>query len=73
MGRSLDVVEPTAADVLSNLCVYIPAMFEEFCREFGYSLDSISALKTYRRCLRYQAKVRRLLGADYDAFASKEH
>lgn len=65
--------EPTAADVLSALCYEVPAMFEEFCCEYGYSLDSISALKTYRRCLRYQAKARRLLGADYDAFTSKEH
>lgn len=39
--------EPTAYDVLSCLTKNDPGTFEDFCSEFGYDNDSISALRTY--------------------------
>ena len=39
--------EPTAYSVLTCLTKYPVEDFEDFCAEFGYDTDSISALKTY--------------------------
>lgn len=40
--------EPTLYDVLACLQKYEVGTFENFCDEFGYDLDSISAKKTYK-------------------------
>ena len=40
--------EPTLYEVLSCLQKYEVGTFENFCDEFGYNLDSISAKKTYK-------------------------
>ena len=40
--------EPTAYDILACLTKYDPNTFEDFCSEFGYSIDSISAMETYK-------------------------
>ena len=45
---------PTVADVLYSLLSDASAEqrnFHEWCSDYGYSLDSISALNTYRACL----------------------
>ena len=39
--------KPTCYDVLACLTHYDPGSFQNFCDEFGYSNDSIRALKTY--------------------------
>lgn len=41
-------IEPTAYSILACLIKYDPNTFEDFCSEFGYSTDSISAMGTYR-------------------------
>ena len=45
-------VAPSTYDVLSCLQKHDVGTFEDFCSEFGYSNDSISALKTYNACLK---------------------
>jgi hypothetical protein len=54
--------EPTMYDVLTCLTKYDPESFEDFCNEFGYSEDSISAHKTYKAVCREYAAVERLFG-----------
>jgi hypothetical protein len=68
--------EPTAADVLNCLCSDARSgemTFEEFCSEFGYDSDSRKAENTWKQCERLGAKVRRLLGDEFDEFANAEH
>ena len=40
--------EPTAYDILTCLTKYDPNTFEDFCDNFGYNTDSISAVDTYK-------------------------
>jgi len=47
-------------DVLACLEKYRHGSFNEFCREFGYSNDSISAQKTYFACQEEYEKVCKL-------------
>lgn len=42
--------------------------FEEFCSEFGYDTDSRSAEATWKACKKTATAMRRLLGADFEAF-----
>ena len=70
--------EPTAADVLYCLCsdatsVENASSFEDWCADFGYDTDSRSAERIYKACERIAAKLRRLLGDDFDKFAGAEH
>jgi len=69
--------DPTAADVLACLILDArsaeSATFEEFCAYLDYSNDSRKAERIYRKCKSLGPRIRRLLGADFDAFASKEH
>lgn len=39
--------------------------FNDFCSEFGYDNDSLSALDTYRACMESGEKLRRALGPEY--------
>jgi len=41
-------IAPTLYDVLACLQKYEVGTFEDFCSDFGYDLDSISAKKTYK-------------------------
>jgi hypothetical protein len=68
--------EPSAADVISCLCSDARSgeqSFEDFAGEFGYDVDSRKAEKTWRQCVATGPRVRRLLGADFEAFANAEH
>lgn len=68
--------EPTAADVISCVASNAQALdltFPEWCREFGYDSDSRKAERIYKRCRQTGAKMRKLLGADFDKFARAEH
>jgi hypothetical protein len=70
------VREPNAADVLSSLCSDAQAgaeSHEDFCSNFGYDTDSRKALDIYLRCQAIGRDVRKLLGSDFEAFASAEH
>lgn len=51
---------PNEYDILACLTQYVPDTFEEFCEEFGYSNDSISALKTYLACQEEAAKLKKI-------------
>ena len=53
---------PTVADVLYSLLSDASAEqrnFHEWCSDYGYSLDSISALNVYRACLDTAAALRK--------------
>ena len=45
--RRIKAKKPTAYDVLACLQKYDPETFEDFCDNFGYDIDSRSALKIY--------------------------
>lgn len=58
---------PTVDDVLHSLINDASASdynLQDWCREYGYSDDSISALNTYRQCLEIATNLRKYLGAD---------
>jgi hypothetical protein len=68
---SAHVDPPTAADVLncliSDATGYENAQsFEDWCGEYGYDTDSRKAERTYKAVERATAKLRRLLGDDFD-------
>jgi hypothetical protein len=68
--------EPTAADVLSCVCMdasFGEQSFEDFCSDLGYDPDSRKAEQTWKTCVRMAPKVRRLLGKDFEMFANAEH
>lgn len=50
---------PTAYDVLACITKNDPGTFEDFCSEFGYDTDSISASKTYEAVVKEWLKVSR--------------
>ena len=54
--------QPKVADVLYSLLSDASAEqrnFHEWCSDYGYSTDSISALNTYRACLDTAAALRK--------------
>lgn len=56
--------KPTAYDVLACLTKYDCGSFDSFCYEYGYSNDSISALKTYLACGKEYEELRRIFNAE---------
>lgn len=46
-GKNPEYSVPTLYDVLACLTKYDPGTFEDFCSEFGYNTDSVTARKTY--------------------------
>jgi hypothetical protein len=54
-----DVLDAVASDSRSA-----GQTFLDWCAEYGYSDDSIKALKAYRVCERQSGKLRSLLGDD---------
>lgn len=60
--------EPLVDDVLH--CLFLDAQassasFYDWCSEFGYSSDSIEALKTYHKCQENETKLKKALGKEY--------
>lgn len=58
---------PHAADVLHSLVLDSTAAdmcFADWCSDYGYSDDSISALETYRQCCNAARDLRRVFKAD---------
>lgn len=47
--------------------------FEEFCRNFGYDMDSRKAYSIYRACVNIRARLRRFLGSEYETAMSLEY
>ncbi len=47
-----------AYDILASIFTDTPESFSEFCSEFGYSTDSISARETFIRCGELTAKLK---------------
>ncbi len=67
--------EPTAAGVLECLLSDASSADESFpdwCGNYGYDDDSREAYRTYRQVQRQTAKLRELLGADYETFLYAE-
>lgn len=61
--NNLRPVAPQAADVLHSLLLDSDAVNESFrnwCANYGYSDDSLSALDIYRECCKVGEKMRRL-------------
>ena len=60
-GRS-----PTAYDVLAAISsdAYTPDTFADFCSEYGYDSDSITAKQTFTRASRFAARLRAFFSAD---------
>jgi hypothetical protein len=63
-------VKPHLADVLD--CLFIDSSacgesFDNWSADYGYNSDSIKALEIYRACQRNGDKLRKVLGADYEA------
>lgn len=63
------VTVPNVDDVLN--CLFMDSQagtetFEDFCLNFGYSDDSISALETYKACQENHFKLIRALGSQYE-------
>lgn len=52
--------KPTAYDVLACLTKYDCGSFDTFCAEYGYSNDSIRAMKTYIACCDEYHNLRRI-------------
>lgn len=52
--------KPTAYDVLACLTKYDCGSFDNFCTEYGYSNDSIRAMKTYLACCDEYRNLRRI-------------
>lgn len=74
--------EPTASDVLECLLSDASSAdesFDEWCANYGESTDSRKAERNYKQVQAQTAKLRRLLGEDYEEAASsgedwqKEH
>lgn len=55
--------EPTMYDVLTCLQKYEVGTFENFCSDFGYNDDSITALKTYKAVCKEYNSMLRVFGA----------
>ncbi len=47
LKRQKDASKPSTYDILACLTKYDPGIFEDFCSDYGYSNDSIKAMKTY--------------------------
>jgi hypothetical protein len=62
--------EPEVEEVLECLLsdASVSEDFEEFCREFGYDIDSRKAEQTHKACLKIQSNMKRLLGPDFEMF-----
>lgn len=62
---------PELADVLENLhsdLSFRDYTFEEFCSEFGYSIDSIATLKTYKQVAKLNKKLVKFFGEILNEF-----
>lgn len=44
--------------------VHTTKNFKDWCDQYGYDDDSILALKTYRKCKKYNNHIKRVLGKD---------
>lgn len=74
MGRAHEK-EPTVHDCLDCLLSDAQAgsqPFDDFCSEFGYDQDSRKVEKIHKSCVQMNAKLRRLLGDDYEMFQGSE-
>lgn len=54
---TLKGIDPTAYDLLACLTKNDPGTFKDFCNEYGYDTDSISASRTYHKVRRDWVKV----------------
>lgn len=55
---------PNAYDVLACLTKYDPGTFEDFCSEFGYNEDSITAVRAYIAVVKEYKQLERIFAAE---------
>lgn len=75
MGSAI-TTEPDAASVLSCLLSDASAgseTFEDWCANLGYDTDSRKAERIYKQCLEQTAKLKKLLGEDFEGFLYAEN
>lgn len=58
--HTLKHLKPTEYDILSCLECWYVGPFHDFCNEFGYNADSVSAYKTYNACVRQYHALRKM-------------
>ncbi len=71
MGSAYKGEQPKAHDVLCCLqsdATSVDSSFEDFCSGFGCDDDSISSLRTYRKCKKIGKKLKKFLGEHFDEF-----
>lgn len=74
-GKAHKGAAPTADEVLECLAMdssYDGYQFEEWCNELGYDTDSRKAHRTHQVCMRQSERLRKFMGANYDALATVE-
>lgn len=52
--------QPSAYNILASMDLIYSDTFEDFCDDFGYENDSITAKKTYDDCLKQDRNLRKL-------------
>lgn len=60
LEKQIQEAQVSAYDVLACISsdVNCPDSFEDYCSEFGESVDSIRALQTFRRCSRFSSRLK---------------
>ena len=69
--RNKNFSVPTTYDVLECVTKHDPNSFEDFCSDFGYDIDSLSAKKTYKAVKKEWRDVSRVF-SDSDIEAMRE-
>jgi hypothetical protein len=71
------VRNPSAADVMSSLCLDANCgsnSFEDFCGELGYDADSIKALQMFKACQGIARRLLKFIGEQaMDEYRQAEH
>jgi len=57
-------VEPELKDVLECFTWYNPNSFEDFCKDYGYNNDPISAYKIYKSVMKEYKALLRMFGSE---------
>lgn len=75
-GRETTPRAPTLAEYLDCLQSDCRSgehlLFSDFCDEFGYDDDSLSAEKIWRACQEVRGRMQHFLGSDFETFMSIE-
>lgn len=62
VNQKKEIVSPSLYSVLACLTKYDPGTFEDFCGDFGYDTDSLSALRTFKAVTKEWKAVENVFG-----------